>query len=316
MAKRKTKKKAKSKKWSIIFIVLALAILAALFEFVPGFEDALYNAVGIQKINVSAAEEISASTKVHVIDVGQGSATLLEQNGQYALIDAGPPEGKDNLLGYLNSLGVQTLEYVIMTHPHADHIAAMPEILEQFSVNCLVLPDFEKAPLPTTSLFEKVLQSAQKNNISTKTAKIGDIYPLGNGTITILQDGLTTSDNYNLLSLISIFEADGMKTIITGDAEKSNEKSLLETGQDLSADVFVAGHHGSSTSNTENFVKAINPAVVAISCGKDNSYGHPHREPLEIFDEVGAVVLRTDLNGNIVIGKSSQDELQYAVTAS
>lgn len=316
MAKKQTRRKKKLAKWQWGIVAIVFVVFAGLMEFVPGFSSAINNAVGITKADVSAASEIDTATKVHVVDVGQGSATLLEQNGNYALVDAGPPEGKENLLAYLKALDVQTLEYVMMTHPHADHIAAMPEILTEFKVNHLILPDFEKAPLPTTSIFEKVLTAAEEKNIPTQTAQEGDIYPLGTGNITILQNGITTQDNYNLLSLMMLFEADGMRAVVTGDAEKSNEKALLENAPNIKADVLVAGHHGSSTSNTLAFVQAVNPEIVAVSCGVDNSYGHPHREPLENFESVGALVLRTDENGNIVIGKSSQDALEYSTTMS
>lgn len=312
--KKYSKKRKKDTNWRIPIAAIIVFLIALLMQFVPEFESSINTFLGIEKVNVTAAQQIDTATKVHVIDVGQGSATLLEQNGEYVLIDAGPPEGKENLLGYLHALDVKTLKYMIMTHPHADHIAAMPDILEEFTIENLILPDFTLAPTPTTSTFEKVLLTATQQQIPTQTAKVGDIYPIGNGTINVLQAGIETNDNYNLLSVITMFEADDLRVLITGDAEKSNEKALLATGKDIKANVYIAGHHGSSTSNTADFVQAINPEIVAISCGVDNSYGHPHKKPLENFESIGAVILRTDLSGNIVIGKSITSDLEYSQT--
>lgn len=298
----------------IVAAVLVVAVLAAVVLWVPGAKQAVYDALGITGPAASAAQEIRSATKVHIIDVGQGDAVLLEQGGEFALVDAGPPECRDDLLAYLEGVGVQKLRYVFMTHPHADHIGAMQAVIERFPTDTMMLPVLEKAPTPTTKAFENLLTSLVENNVPTETIALDASYPLGSGHVTVLQDGVETGDNYNLLSPALLFEADGLRFLNTGDAEKANERALLERGLSLRVDVFMAGHHGSSTSNTENFLDAMHPRVVAISCGKDNSYGHPHLEAMQAFEAQEATILRTDEDGSIVIGQDEAGNLAYAVT--
>lgn len=310
-----SKKNAKTiKGWQVAAVVVACFTLAALMVFVPGFEKGLYSFLGITTTNVEAAQQVNTAAKVHIIDVGQGSATLLEQDGEFALLDTGTPEAKDALLGYLDAVGATTLRYLVMTHPHADHIGSMAQILEQYTVEQVILPDFAKAPLPTGSMFQKVLQTIADKNIPAQTAQTGSEYPLGGGKITVLQNGIETADNYNLLSLMMLFEGGGLRVVVTGDAEKENEKALLAAGTDIKADVYVAGHHGSSTSSSKSFVQAVGPAVVCVSCSADNSYGHPHRGPMETFEDAEATVLRTDTDGTVVVGKAADGNLVYAIT--
>ncbi|MFV0413058.1 MAG: ComEC/Rec2 family competence protein [Oscillospiraceae bacterium] len=308
------KYKTKEQKWGAMLSALVLAlVLGVLMLTVPGFSDEVFEIFGIRRSEAAVAAQVDSATKVHIIDVLQGDAALLEQNGEFALIDAGPPEGQDNLLAYLNGLGITRLKYVILTHPHADHYGGMQAVVENFTVEQMILPDLSKAPTPTASTFQRLLEALANKKVKTKTAKEGDSYPLGTGSIRVLQAGLETKDNYNLLSLALLFEADGFRFLDTGDAEKQNEQALLQSGADLRADVFMAGHHGSSTSNSKSFLQAVRPEVVAISLGAGNSYGHPHREAMAAFEEQNATILRTDQNGTIVLGPGENGGVVYAV---
>lgn len=294
--------------------VLAVVLILVLVWIEPAFLGDLYEFLGIRPSLAAVAGEVQSDTKVHIIDVGQGDAALLEQDGQFALIDAGPPDGVDNLIAYMDGLDVTRLEYLIMTHPHSDHYGGMTKVLNRYVVGRMILPDFEKAPYPTAQQFQDILQTLLDKDVPTTQAKQGDIYPLGRGSIVVLHAGLKTLDNYNLLSLGLLFEAEGFRFVNTGDAEKPNEEAMLQSGESLQADVFLAGHHGSSTSNTAAFVNAVRPSLVVVSCGKGNSYGHPHRETLATVNGLGATLLRTDQNGCVVVGPGAEGELAYAAT--
>lgn len=245
-------------------------------------------------------EAADAATKIHFIDVGQGDAVLLEQDGCFALIDAGERDAADALVAYLQRAGVDRLALLVMTHPHTDHIGGMRAVVEQFPVDQVLLPDFSKAPLPTTSTFTKLLEAIEQRDIPAATARAGDVYTLGGGTLTVLGDGVQT-ENLNDLSVVTLFEADGVQYFSSGDGEKEVERALLDSGVSLRAAVYKAAHHGSSTSNTRALLEAVSPRFVVISCGKDNSYGHPHREAMETFDAVGASVYRTDESGTVIV---------------
>ncbi len=198
-----------------------------------------------------------------------------------------------------------------MTHPHADHIGGMQAVLEQFPVALVLLPDFDKGPMPTTALFEDLLAAMLAQDTAAETVTVGGVYPLGGGSLTILQDGIDTSSNLNLLSVVTLFEADGLRFVSSGDAETPNEKQLLQDGADLSAQLFKAGHHGSSTSNFSLFVAAMKPQLVVVPCAESNIYGHPHREAMQTFEEQGATVLITGVNGHVRVGPDGAGGLVY-----
>ena len=158
--------------------------------------------------------------------MGQGDAVLLEQNGAFALIDAGEREAADGLVAYLQAAGVAKLDLLVMTHPHADHIGGMQAVLDAFPVDRAVLPDFAKAPMPTTSTFLNLLDAIREKQIPTVTARAGDVFPLGEGTLTVLGDGVA-AENLNDISLVTLFEAPGLRCLSSGDGEKAVEDAVL-----------------------------------------------------------------------------------------
>ena len=317
MARRTAKQRKKEKKIVLALVgVLLAAILSAGMMASPAFALWLQTVLGIA--DTAGPPELPADlpVAVHSIDVGQGDATLLYANGEYALIDAGTPESADVLMSYLRKVGVQSLRYVFMTHPHADHIGGMRAVVENFDVQQMILPNFALAPYPTSPVFVELLEVMVQKNIPSQTALLGEAYPLGSGEVTVVHAGLPTTDNYNLLSLGLLFQANSLRFLNTGDAEKLNEAAMLESGIDITANGFAAGHHGSSTSNSRDFIAAVNPQIVIISCAAGNSYGHPHSGPLKAFEAARAAVLRTDKDGSIVLWPGEDARPLYAVTKS
>lgn len=252
-------------------------------------------------------------TELHFIDVGQADATLIRQGGSYALIDAGDWGDGDALVEYLKQAGVTRLDCVVMTHPHADHIGGMPEVLQSFEVGLFLLPDFSLLPKPPSSaLLTRTLEELQRqqaNGCVVQTAARRQKIPLGAGSLQVLLAGVE-GENLNNLSICLKFSADGLDCLFTGDGEREVERELLAVEPDLRADLFQAGHHGSSSSNTAKLLAAVDPQYVIISCGQDNSYGHPHREVLQLLSEMQVQVLRTDQLGSIVFSVKGDAGLQ------
>ena len=207
-----------------------------------------------------AAAPVSASTKIHFIDVGQGDSVLIEQDGLFALIDAGERDAAESLVAYLQSAGVDRLSLLVMTHPHSDHIGSMRQVLENFPVDQIILPDLNKAPIPTSSTFTKLMTAIRDRKIPSVTARVGDVFTLGNGTLTVLSTGIET-DNLNNISLTTLYESGGLRYYSSGDAEKEVERDLLASGTDVHADIYKAAHHGSSTSNTDELLDAVHPRI-------------------------------------------------------
>ncbi|MDL2254401.1 MBL fold metallo-hydrolase, partial [Ruminococcaceae bacterium OttesenSCG-928-I18] len=279
---------------------------------IPNLEEYFSSIQGEQQQGERPEPDMTAA--VHFLDVGHGDAVLMESGGEYALLDAGPSEGIDNLMSYLAYLEIDSLKYLIMSHPHEDHIGGMQTVVEYVPVEQVLLPDFDKGPYPTTSTFEKLLDAMLEKELPTSTMRTGEEYPLGNGSIEVLQDGVEHDGNFNLLSPMLLFEAGDMRFLATGDAEKANEKAALESGVSLWATLYKAAHHGSSTSNTPEFLEEVNPWLTVIPCGKDNIYGHPHREVLEDLEALGSGILRTDVDGFIRVTPDGEGGLQASTT--
>lgn len=217
------------------------------------------------------------------------------------MIDAGPASARQDIVDYLNSQNVDTLKYLILTHPHLDHIGSATEVLENFEVNNVILPDFSSGIVSTSKAYKDVLQTIKNNKIKAQIAKKGDILPLGNGEFEVLLAYAKESENLNDISIVTMFKSEDIKFLSAGDAEDITETELLDSGVDLSADVFKASHHGSYTSNGYKFVEQVNPKICVISCGADNSFGHPHFSTIETLRELKVRYWQTQYAGTVVV---------------
>lgn len=235
---------------------------------------------------------------IHFIDVGQGDCTFLQlPNGENMLIDAGNPENAEQIAQYLEDNGCERLNYVIATHPHSDHIGAMADILSEFGADEIYLPDVSH----TSFAFEEMLNAIDENGISAKAARAG-VRILNEGTLKAELIAPVRDDYSELNNFSAVLRLTYGKTsfLFMGDAEKSAERDILASGADVHADVLKCGHHGGNTCSGEDFIKSVNPQCAVISCGTDNSYGHPHSEVLSLFETMKIPVCRTDRDGTVV----------------
>ena len=238
----------------------------------------------------------AAKLKVHFIDVGQGDSILLESGGEFVLIDAGEKEYGGTVLKYINSCGAKRLKYVIATHPHSDHIGGLAKVINGIDTENFITVETDQR----TSTWMKVLDTVDKNDVHYIDAKAGDKYTFGDTTFTILAPLSDRYDGYNNYSVVTMVQCGKIRFLLTGDAEKESENEMLNAGEDLRADVLKCGHHGSSTSSSAAFLKAVRPSYAIISCGKNNDYGHPHKETLKKLKLLDCTYLRTDTMGTIV----------------
>ena len=245
----------------------------------------------------------------YFIDVGQGDATLLvAPNGESMLIDCGPTENADYLVKYMNDVGVQTLDYLILTHPHEDHYGGAGAVIENFPVENFLIQGDSTEMYP----YDRFIYMVTHNRFDTETAVIGayidDKFTFADtAEFRIFAPEKADPDDANESSLALKLVYGETSFLFTGDAEKGSENAMLADGYNLKADVFSAGHHGSATSNSDGFIAAVSPTYAVVSCGKNNSYGHPHKKTLATFEKYGVTVLRTDESGDIVLlsdGKS------------
>ncbi|MBD7914061.1 MBL fold metallo-hydrolase [Clostridium sp. Sa3CUN1] len=244
---------------------------------------------------------------VHFIDVGQGDAILVQVNSKNLLIDSGPKSEKEKLTEYLDSLYIPQFDYIIATHPHEDHIGNMDYIINNYKVLSFYTP---KITTDTVS-FENMVESLTRKNLKLKILKSNNkTIDLGSNTLVeVFSPNLDSYDNLNNYSPIIKITYGNTSFLFTGDAETEIEKEVISRYSNLKSDVLKVGHHGSSTSSSLEFLKAVNPKISVISVGKNNTYGHPTKDTLEKLKST--TIFRTDKNKSIIIS-SDGTSIKYS----
>ena len=258
--------------------LLALLLLCSLFTF------------------CACSRGTTPGLRVAVLDVGQSDAILVSQGEHHLLIDAGTVTERDHLLGALCALGVDTLDYLLLTHPHEDHVGNARTVIERFVPDALLT----SAASSEEIAYLTALEFAKKQNCPHNVLENGNIFMLGDAKCEVLFAGDGEGENNDSIVLRVVYDA--CVFLFTGDAEAALEQKLLAqyTQEKLDCDFLKVGHHGSDTSSTAEFLNVITPTIAAISCGEDNSYGFPHGEVLTALEEIGAAVYRTDLDGTLI----------------
>ncbi len=242
---------------------------------------------------------VEGNCAVTFIDVGQGDSALISCGGVNVLIDAGENNKGDDVLLKLSELGVKSLDYVIGTHAHSDHIGGLDTVLSGIEIKNIILSDLPDKMIPTTKTYSDLLDAIVENEVNVIAAEAGACYDIGEGKLTLLSPVSDEYKDLNDWSIVTRFDFGKTAFLFTGDAEENAEKDILSSGANLSATLLKAGHHGSSTSSSQRFLDAVDPDFVVVSVGEGNSYGHPNAEALTRFANIGAEVYRTDISGDI-----------------
>jgi len=239
---------------------------------------------------------------VHFIDVGQADCTLLECNGQYALVDGGNDADGQAVAAYLAMQGVAKLDLIVATHPHEDHIGGLADIIDTIPVDTI----WSSAIPNSNNTIRNFQKSVSNRGLEIQQPLVGQVFNLGGATITVLGP-VKEYEDVNNLSIVLMVQHGNKRFLLTGDMERIAENDLVESGADLKADVLKVGHHGSETSTGYRFLREVMPTYAIISCGKDNSYGHPHEDPLSRLRDAEATVLRTDESSTIVVRSDGEN---------
>lgn len=251
-------------------------------------------------------ETENSNFQVHYIDVGQGDCSLVVCDGQTLLIDAGENGHETEVINYLRSLGIEKLDYIIATHPHSDHIGGLPEVIEEFGMDNIIMPRLTKEQTPTTKTYTRMLEEIKASGAKVISAKVGSTYALGEASFEILGPVSNSAEDLNSMSVVAKVTHGENSFLFTGDAESDEEREIIGAGVDLDADVLKMGHHGSNTSSCKEFLAEVTPEICVIMCGEDNDYGHPHKEPLERLKKYTNEIYRTDICGSIVISSNGE----------
>jgi competence protein ComEC len=237
---------------------------------------------------------VSGNLTVHFIDVGQGDSILLDLGDTEVLIDGG--DKSPGVVSYLNHYVNGSLEVMVATHPHADHIGGLIGVLDAFKVDEIWL----NGDTSTSATYSQFMSAVNSEGAEVQVARRGDTIHTGNLTFNVLNPanlGSDTNDNSIVLSL-SYGQVD---FLFTGDAQQEAEASMLAAGIVPDVDILKVGHHGSRTASSMQFLQVAKPEYAIYMAGEGNSYGHPHQETLIALSEVGAKIYGTDICGTIVV---------------
>ena len=295
-------------------VIVVLAILAYLvyYFFLGG------NTTPAQ--TTKPPHQVSGQVELHMIDVGQGDAILIASEEGYMLIDTGDNtnDSRNALTSYLQDLGVTTLDWLVLTHPDADHIGGAEKVLEMCEVENVMLSDITHSSQLYINMMEAILESdanihivEEKNgekdtetgNLTASMYHAGDTFSWGEIDYTILGPISIDQDDRNNASVVLRMVYGTNSFLLTGDMEKEEEEELLSYfgAEFFNCDILKVGHHGSGTSSSAALLAKATPKYALISCGEGNKYGHPHSEAITRLEGANATIYRTDLVGHIVV---------------
>lgn len=278
--------------WLSIGLILSILFIVACSADLPVFDSG--RGLGDNEI------------AVHFIDVGQGDAILIQLgSGENILIDAGDISKGELVLTYLKKQGVTKIDHLIATHPHADHIGGMPLIIENLDIAKVYIP----RATHTSQTYENLLLSIKNKGLKITEAKAGVRLDVDNQYhAEFLAPNNKGYESLNDYSAVLRLEYIDHAFLLTGDAEAVSGQEILSAGHNIKAQVLQVPHHGSNNSClSEEFLDLASPQIAVISLGADNRYGHPHQEVLDRLEARGVQVLRTDLDGNIVVYSDGKD---------
>jgi len=263
------------------FIILLFTVVVSVFLF--SFNSNFVNA---------------SKLTTHFIDVGQGDAILIELPDQeIMLIDGGKSSQEKHLLSYLNSLEIEKIDYLVGTHPHADHIGGLASVIKNYEIGKIYLPEV----MHTSKTYENLLLTIKGKGKKIKKA-VSELMIINKENLKIeilspLDKGYSNLNNFSIVLKIN-FEQNSF--LFTGDIEKEIERELIKSNYDLNSDLLKVSHHGSNTSSSYDFLEKVSPKYAVISVGKDNNYGHPSNEVISLLQNIGSKVFRTDQQGTII----------------
>ncbi|MFB7158683.1 MULTISPECIES: MBL fold metallo-hydrolase [unclassified Lysinibacillus] len=271
----------------LIVVLLCIFLLAGCTE-----------TLNTEKVSVTAGHEM----RVHFIDVGQGDSIFIESpNGKTMLVDGGVKGAGQKVVSYLKELGVNKLDIVVATHPDADHIGGLIPVLNSIDIGQF----YDSGKVHTSQTFEEMLTLIDTKNISYNVPKTGDRIAFDDDiNVKVLNANENATDN-NDASIVLKLAYGNVSFLLTADAGMALEKEMMQ--DDVKATILKAGHHGSNTSSSAEFIQKVHPEVTILSYGEGNKYGHPHAEVVERLQAIGSEIYSTAEAGTVIVSTNGVD---------
>lgn len=288
----------------LLFLLTATFAIATSLWYGKGCPD-LFS--GLTESGQGSSSEQTGETpsfEVVFLDVGQGDSQLVLCDGQAMLIDTGVSDAANDVLDCLHDHGITTLDYLVLTHPHADHIGGANILLENTDVQHVLMPD----AVNNTSTYEKTLDAIEAKSLPVTIPEVGHTFSLGSALCTVLSpQAHGYEDDLNDYSLVLMVEYAGRKILFTGDTGREPQREMMDAF-DLSCDVYKVAHHGSYENNHADWIEALSPTYAVISCD-GVSYEHPHEGTVDNLDASGVITYRTDQVGTVTLTVTSSGEM-------
>lgn len=232
-----------------------------------------------------------------ILDVGQGLSVLVQADGEYLLYDGGGRGASSYVVAYLQQYGVTELEWLVASHYDEDHISGLVGALHTTPVEQALMPDYTT----DTQIYQSLQNALAEKAVTVTYPAQGDTFSLGGAEIQIVGPKNCDYDSDNSNSLCLRIEYGDFRCLLTGDAEQDAERDMAASRQDLSCDVYVVGHHGSSSSTSEELLEVASPRYAFLSVGAGNAYGHPTEQTLDALRQHGVALYRTDTQGEVTV---------------
>lgn len=261
----------------------------------------------------TAASNSGGDVKIEVLDIGQGDASLIYTKDEIVMIDTGDIDERDRLVKLLKERNITSIDKLIITHPHADHIGGAYAVFKNFKVKEV----YDNGDTTTTKTYQTYLKNIKQQNIAYHQLKAGDSIDFGSGVsfkvFSPTEKMLKSDDDLNNNSLVGQLRYKDFTMLFTGDSERGAEQNMVkEYGNELQSDVLKSPHHGSRTSSSDSYLKAVKAKDVIISLAADNEYGHPHKQTLDRYKKYDMNVYRTDKDGTVTVLTDGSDN--YTIT--
>lgn len=284
----------------LLIIVVLLLLNRTFFHIAVPSAHGAFGALGVGFEPYVTPNENEAA--VFFLDTGQSDCSLIMTRTHNVLIDGGDLDSGYVVSGALKALGVDRLDYLIMSHPHVDHFGGIPEILGNFPVGAVLMPYVPEDMIPRTYNYSRILAALEHYDVDCEFVKSGDVFPLGESVLEIAAPLYSDYSELNDLSVAARFVHGDNAFLFTGDMEEAAERDLAESGVNIDADVLKVGHHGSAGANCGEFLERVSPSIAVVEAGIYNSYGHPRSAVIDRLKNAGCESLcATSFNGNIAV---------------